>query len=93
MRDITVTLPGRRAAKVQDVSATGVLLETPQRLCPGRGVEILISYGARQVLLVAIVMRATLRALKPEPIYRVALQFDSADLIDVWPVTRAFERR
>lgn len=62
--------------RLVNLSATGLLAETNQRLCPGRTVDVFLRYGGTRQVLKASVIRSTMHALTPEAIFRTALQFE-----------------
>jgi hypothetical protein len=53
--------------RLVNLSATGLLAETNQRLCPGRTVDVFLRYGG---------IRSTMHAVAPNPVFRAALQFE-----------------
>ena len=62
--------------KLVNLSATGLLAETSQRLCPGRTVDVFLRYGGIRRVLRATVIRSSMHAVAPTPIFRAALQFE-----------------
>lgn len=62
--------------RLLNLSETGLLAETNQRLCPGRSVDVFLRYGGKRQVLKATVIRSAMHALSPEAIFRTALQFD-----------------
>jgi hypothetical protein len=62
--------------RLVNLSATGLLAETSQRLCPGRTVDVFLRYGAIRLVLRATVIRSTMHAVAPNPVFRAALQFE-----------------
>ena len=59
-----------------NLSSTGLLAETSQRLCPGRTVDVFLRYGGIRRVLRATVIRSTMHAVAPNPVFRAALQFE-----------------
>lgn len=59
-----------------NLSRTGLLAETNQRLCPGRTVDVFLRYGGVRKVLRATVIRSTMHAVAPNPVFRAALQFE-----------------
>jgi len=62
--------------RLVNLSSTGLLAETNQRLCPGRTVDVLLRYGAVRKVLRATVIRSSMHAVAPNPVFRAALQFE-----------------
>jgi hypothetical protein len=62
--------------KLVNLSSTGLLAETNQRLCPGRTVDVFLRYGGIRRVLRATVIRSTMHAVAPTPVFRAALQFE-----------------
>ena len=62
--------------RLVNLSATGLLAETNQRLCPGRTVDVFLRYGGIRRVLRATVIRSTMHAVAPTPVFRAALQFE-----------------
>lgn len=62
--------------KLVNLSATGLLAETSQRLCPGRTVDVFLRYGGVRRVLRATVIRSSMHAVAPTPVFRAALQFE-----------------
>jgi hypothetical protein len=62
--------------RLVNLSSTGLLAETNQRLCPGRTVDVFLRYGGIRRVLRATVIRSTMHAVAPNPVFRAALQFD-----------------
>jgi PilZ domain-containing protein len=62
--------------KLVNLSSTGLLAETSQRLCPGRTVDVFLRYGGIRRVLRATVIRSSMHAVAPTPIFRAALQFE-----------------
>lgn len=75
-QDLRISLPGAAEARPVDVSATGVLTETTHRLCPGRTVDLFLRLNGVRRVLRARVVRSTVHALSPRPLFRAALQFE-----------------
>jgi hypothetical protein len=61
-----------------NLSSTGLLAETSQRLCPGRTVDVFLRYGGVRKVLRATVIRSSMHAVAPSPLFRAALQFENA---------------
>jgi PilZ domain len=59
-----------------NLSSTGLLAETNQRLCPGRTVDVFLRYGGVRKVLRATVIRSSMHAVAPNPVFRAALQFE-----------------
>ena len=59
-----------------NLSSTGLLAETGQRLCPGRTLDVFLRYGGVRKVLRATVIRSSMYAVAPTPLFRAALQFD-----------------
>jgi len=64
------------AMTLVNLSSTGLLAETNQRLCPGRAVDIFLRDGGVRKVLRATVVRAWMHALAPQPVFRAALHFE-----------------
>jgi hypothetical protein len=62
--------------RLVNLSSTGLLAETNQRLCPGRTVDVFLRYGGIRRVLRATVIRSTMHAVAPNPVFRAALQFE-----------------
>ena len=62
--------------KLVNLSSTGLLAETSQRLCPGRTVDVFLRYGGVRRVLRATVIRSSMHAVAPTPVFRAALQFE-----------------
>jgi len=62
--------------RLVNLSRTGLLAETNQRLCPGRIVDVFLRYGGVRKVLRATVIRSTMHAVAPNPVFRAALQFE-----------------
>jgi hypothetical protein len=62
--------------KLVNLSSTGLLAETSQRLCPGRSVDVFLRYGGVRRVLRATVIRSSMHAVAPTPVFRAALQFE-----------------
>jgi hypothetical protein len=62
--------------RLVNLSSTGLLAETNQRLCPGRTVDVFLRYGGIRRVLRATVIRSTMQAVAPNPVFRAALQFE-----------------
>ncbi len=68
--------PGHRA-RVVDVSAAGVLLETNHRLLPGTTVEVQVETGSDRACVRGRVLRCAVVRLRPTWVcYRGAIAFD-----------------
>jgi hypothetical protein len=63
--------------RLVNLSSTGLLAETSQRLCPGRTVDVFLRYGGVRKVLRATVIRSSMHAVAPSPLFRAALQFDN----------------
>ncbi len=69
--------------RLVNLSSTGLLAETNQRLCPGRTVDVFLRYGGVRKVLRATVIRSSMHAVAPNPVFRAALQFeDTLALLD-----------
>jgi hypothetical protein len=62
--------------RLVNLSSTGLLAETNQRLCPGRTVDVFLRYGGVRKVLRATVIRSSMHAVAPTPVFRAALQFE-----------------
>lgn len=62
--------------RLVNLSSTGLLAETNQRLCPGRTVDVFLRYGGIRRVLRVTVIRSTMHAVAPNPVFRAALQFE-----------------
>jgi hypothetical protein len=62
--------------RLVNLSSTGLLAETNQRLCPGRTVDVFLRYGGVRRVLRATVIRSSMHAVAPNPVFRAALQFE-----------------
>ena len=63
--------------RLVNLSSTGLLAETSQRLCPGRTVDVFLRYGGVRKVLRATVIRSSMHAVAPSPLFRAALQFEN----------------
>jgi PilZ domain len=64
--------------RLLNLSSTGLLAETNQRLCPGRRVDVFLRYGGARRVLRATVVRSSMYAVAPSPVFRAALEFEEA---------------
>jgi hypothetical protein len=64
------------AMTLVNLSSTGLLAETNQRLCPGRRVDVFLRYGGVRKVVRATVVRAWMHAVAPQPVFRAALHFE-----------------
>jgi hypothetical protein len=64
--------------RLVNLSSSGLLAETNQRLCPGRTVDVFLRYGGVRKVLRATVIRSSMHAVAPNPVFRAALQFEDA---------------
>jgi hypothetical protein len=62
--------------RLVNLSSSGLLAETNQRLCPGRTVDVFLRYGGVRKVLRATVIRSSMHAVAPNPVFRAALQFE-----------------
>jgi hypothetical protein len=62
--------------KLVNLSSSGLLAETSQRLCPGRTVDVFLRFGGIRRVLRATVIRSSMHAVAPTPVFRAALQFE-----------------
>jgi hypothetical protein len=62
--------------RLVNLSSTGLLAETNQRLCPGRTVDVFLRFGGVRKVLRATVIRSSMHAVAPTPVFRAALQFE-----------------
>lgn len=76
--EVRLTIPGAAQTALVNVSETGVLLETTRRLCPGKAADLFVRLNGQRHRMRATVVRSTLFSIKPTPIYRAALRFDTA---------------
>lgn len=73
---LRVTVPGAADAQPINLSETGFLMETSNRLRPGSIVEVFLRFnGVRQVLRATIV-RSVVHSLTPKPLFRTAFKFE-----------------
>ena len=72
---LQLTVAGFRMRLV-NLSSTGLLAETNHRLCPGRTVDVFLRYASVRKVLRATVIRSSMHAVAPNPVFRVALQFE-----------------
>lgn len=73
---LRVTVPGAADAQPINLSETGFLMETSNRLRPGSVVEVFLRFnGVRQVLRATIV-RSVVHSLTPKPLFRTAFKFE-----------------
>lgn len=77
-REVRITIVGVAEASTVNLSETGVLTETAQRLCPGRTVDVFIRIDGVRRVMRATVIRCSVHAVKPRPLFRAALQFAEA---------------
>src|SRR5262245_8333601 len=73
--------------KLVNLSSTGLLAETSQRLCPGRTVDVFLRYGGIRRVLRATVIRSSMHAVAPTPEFRAGLPFEdvlSLQDADLW---------
>jgi hypothetical protein len=75
--EVRLTIPGASQTALINVSETGVLLETTRRLCPGKAADLFVRLNGERQRMRATVIRSTLYSIKPTPIYRAALRFDT----------------
>jgi hypothetical protein len=75
--EVRLTIPGASQTALVNVSETGVLLETTRRLCPGKAADLFVRLNGQRQRMRATVVRSTLYSIKPTPIYRAALRFDT----------------
>lgn len=73
--DIRVSLAGHPATLL-NVSATGILIDIPRRLCPGHAIDVFIRSESGRRTLRALVIRSHVQSIAPHPLYRAALQFE-----------------
>ena len=73
--DFRVSLAGHPAA-VLNVSASGILIEIPRRLCPGNAIDVFVHSGRGRRTLRALVVRSYVQSIAPHPVYRAALHFE-----------------
>jgi hypothetical protein len=73
---VALLVAGSSEPTVVNISATGVLIETAQRLCPGRAVDILMRLGNHLEKARAHVVRSQLLAITPATMFEVALRFE-----------------
>lgn len=76
--EVRLTIPGASQTALVNVSETGVLLETTRRLCPGKAADLFVRLNGARHRMRATVIRSTLYSIKPTPIYRAALRFETA---------------
>jgi len=62
--------------RLVNLSSTGLLAETNQRLCPGRTIDVFLKYGAVRKVIRARVVRSSMHSIAPNPVFRAALQFE-----------------
>jgi hypothetical protein len=74
--DLRLTVAGAAEVKPINLSATGVLTETTQRLCPGRTVDLFLRFNGVRRVVRARVVRCSVHAVSPRPLFRAALQFE-----------------
>jgi hypothetical protein len=68
--------PGHQA-RIVDVSAAGVLVETAYRLLPGTFVEVQVETDTKQTRVRGEVLRCAVARVKPDAVcYRGAIRFD-----------------
>jgi hypothetical protein len=67
--------------RLVNLSSTGLLAETNQRLCPGRTVDVFLRYGGVRKVLRATVIRSSMHAVAPNPVFRAALQFEDTSAL------------
>jgi PilZ domain-containing protein len=82
--DLKVTMPNVTDLAVVDISETGVLIETRQRLNPGTPADILVHLDGKRHTTRATVIRSNLHAIKPV-VYRAALRFEKGLPIEARP--------
>jgi hypothetical protein len=68
--------PGLNDAMIINISAGGALIETSQRICPGRGLDVFVQIAGDPKPVRASVVRAYLHAIRPRALFRVALQYE-----------------
>lgn len=74
-RDLRVSAGGEHIVLVE-ISGTGALVETAQRLSPGRTLDVFIRCHQQRRAVRATVIRSEVQAISPQPVYRAALRFD-----------------
>ena len=77
-REVRLTIVGAAEASTVNLSETGALTETAQRLCPGRTVDIFLRIDGVRRVMRATVVRCSVHAVRPRPVFRAALQFAEA---------------
>ena len=77
-REVRLTIVGAAEAATVNLSETGVLTETAQRLCPGRTVDVFVRIDGVRRVVRATVIRCSVHAVHPRPLFRAALQFAEA---------------
>jgi hypothetical protein len=65
-----------------NLSASGLLAETSERLSPGRTVDVFLRYGGARKVLKATVIRSSVHAIAPNPVFRAALEFSEPLTLD-----------
>ena len=72
---LRLTIVGVAESSIVNVSQTGALAETPQRLCPGRTVDVSVRLNGSRRVVRAVVIRCNVHAVAPRPLFRAALRF------------------
>ena len=83
--DLKVTMPNVTDLAVVDISETGILIETRQRLNPGTPADLVVHLNGKRHATRATVIRSNLHAIKSGVIYRAALRFDKGLPIEARP--------
>jgi len=74
--DLKVTMPNVFDLAVIDISETGTLIETRQRLSPGMPADLVVHLNGKRHATRATVIRSNLHAIKSGVVYRAALRFE-----------------
>jgi hypothetical protein len=62
--------------RLVNLSSTALLAETNQRLYSGRTVDVFLRCGGIRKVFRAAVIRSSMRAVQPNPVFRAALKFE-----------------
>jgi hypothetical protein len=70
---VDIVLPDNAEVRLVNISRSGLLIETPARLCPGHALALLVRSEHLREKMRARVLRSTVQRLQPTSMFRVAL--------------------
>jgi len=83
--DLKLTMPNVTDLALVNISETGVLIETRQRLNPGTPTDLFVHLNGKRHATRATVVRSNLHAIKSGVVYRAALRFEKGLPIEARP--------